>query len=187
MAITTEPVAYVRTAPIAEQPPPMMARGWLAWMRENLFSSVGNTILTLIALYIIYLVVPPAIRFFFIDAVWTGSNREACLAANVGREVGACWAYVNAKLSYFVYGSYPWDDRWRVDIVFALGAFGIAWLLWLDAPKRGLGALYFFVIFPIAAFILLRGWPAIGLQRVDTSLWGGILVTLIVSIVGIVV
>ncbi|ALA19344.1 MULTISPECIES: amino acid ABC transporter permease [Chelatococcus] len=187
MAITTEPVAYVRGTPIAEQPPPLLARGWVAWVRENLFSSVGNTILTLIALYIIYLVVPPAIRFFFLDAVWTGSDREACLAANVGREVGACWAYVDAKFSYFVYGSYPWDERWRVDIVFVLGAIGIAWLLWLDAPKRNLGALYFFVIFPVVAFILLRGWTAVGLERVDTSLWGGILVTLVVSIVGIVV
>jgi general L-amino acid transport system permease protein len=39
---------------------------------------------------------------------------------------------------------------------------------------------------PIASFILLSGWPAIGLPKVDTALWGGVLVTIVVSAVGIV-
>jgi general L-amino acid transport system permease protein len=65
-------------------------------------------------------------------------------------------------------------------------AIGIFWLLWLEAPRRDLGALYFFVVVPIVAYILLTGWPLIGLRNVDTSLWGGVLVTIVVSWVGIV-
>src|SRR5206468_12309350 len=37
-----------------------------------------------------------------------------------------------------------------------------------------------------AAYILLTGWETIGLRHVDTSLWGGVLVTIVVSWVGIV-
>ena len=53
------------------------------------------------------------------------------------------------RLAYFIYGSYPIPERWRVDVFFALLAVGIVWLLWLDAPRRDLGALYFFVVLPI--------------------------------------
>jgi general L-amino acid transport system permease protein len=45
---------------------------------------------------------------------------------------------------------------------------------------------YFFVIMPIASLILLLGWPLIGLSKVPTTSWGGVLVTVVVSAVGIV-
>ena len=72
--------------------------------------------------------------------VWRGPNGEE----------GACWAFVRDRLSYFIYGSYPIPQRWRVDLFFAMLAFGAGWLLWLDAPRRGLGAIYFFVIMPVS-------------------------------------
>jgi general L-amino acid transport system permease protein len=93
---------------------------------------------------------------------------------------------VNDRLSYFIYGSYPIPDRWRVDIFFAMLAVGIFWLLWLEAPRRDLGAIYFFVVVPLVAYALLTGMPLVGLRNVDTSLWGGVLVTIVVSWVGIV-
>src|SRR6476620_9385656 len=65
-------------------------------------------------------------------------------------------------------------------------AIGSVWLLWREAPRRDLGALYFFVVVPILSYILLTGMPALGLRNVDTSLWGGVLVTIVVSWVGIV-
>ena len=90
------------------------------------------------------------------------------------------------RLPYFIYGSYPIPQRWRVDVFFAMLAIGVVWLLWLNAPRRDLGAIYFFVILPISSFVLLTGWSAIGLQPVDTVLWGGVLVTIVVASVGIV-
>jgi general L-amino acid transport system permease protein len=74
-----------------------------------------------------------------------------------------------------------------VDLFFLALAFGLVWLLWLSAPRRGLGAIYFFVVLPILSFILLRGVPSIGLARISTDLWGGILVTVVLATIGIVV
>jgi general L-amino acid transport system permease protein len=177
---------YVRASEVAAAPPPSMVHGPLAWMRANLFSGPLNTVLTLLALYIVYVALPPIVRFFFIDAVWTGADRDVCRPEVVKQPVGACWAYVADKINYFVYGSYPAHLRWRVDIFFALLALGIGWMLWLDAPKRTWGAIYFFVVFPILAYVLLSGSDWLGLETVPTSLWGGILVTIVVSLVGIV-
>jgi general L-amino acid transport system permease protein len=88
--------------------------------------------------------------------------------------------------SYFVYGFYPLAERWRVDLFFLALALGIVWLARLSAPRRDLGALYFFVVLPILSFILLHGAPLIGLPVVPTSLWGGILVTVVVATIGMV-
>jgi general L-amino acid transport system permease protein len=72
-------------------------------------------------------------------------------------------------------------------VFFAMLGFGTAWLLWLDAPRRDLGALYFFAVLPVTSFFLLYGLPLLGLEIVDTSRWGGVLVTVVVASVGIVV
>jgi len=50
-----------------------------------------------------------------------------------------------------------------------------------------MAALLFFLLYPIVGFVLLHGSPALGLARVDTDLWGGVFVSLLVAIVGIVV
>ena len=179
-------LSYVQTRQSEALPPPNLVRGPLAWARQNLFSSVTNTVLTLVVLFLLYQVIPPLVRFLFIDAVWTGADRAACREDMAGRPIGACWAFVVDRIGYFTYGAYPVDQRWRVDIWFAMLAFGLGWLLWLKAPRRDLGAVYFFLVFPIASFVLLAGWRAIGLEPVATAFWGGILVTLLVSVVGIV-
>ena len=180
------PSAYVQARTADPLPPPSLVSGPIAWVRNNLFSSPLNTILTLAVLYLLYVVVPPVLRFFVLDAVWVGADRAACREDMIGRPVGACWAFVWDRLGYFTYGGYPVEERWRVNIFFAMLAIGVGWMLWLRAPRRDLGALYFFVAFPLASFILLTGWSAVGIEPVATGLWGGILVTLLVSLVGIV-
>lgn len=184
MAVHT--LSYVQTSQADSLPPPLLVRGPIAWLRQNLFSSIPNAILTLLVIYLLYVVIPPVIRFLITDAVWTGVDRNACREDVIGKPVGACWAFVADRLGYFTYGSYPIPERWRVDVFFVLMAIGVAWMLWLKAPAKGIGALYFFVVFPIASFILLTGWNAIGLTPVPTAFWGGIMLTLLVSIVGIV-
>jgi general L-amino acid transport system permease protein len=186
MKAASDTTRFIRVEPIESLPPPTLVPGPVAWVRENLFSGPVNTLLTILVVYLLYVSVPPIIEFFFIDAVWSGEDRDACRAETAGREIGACWAYVINKINYFVYGSYPVDERWRVNLFFALLAFGVVWLLWLRAPRRDLGAVYFFVVFPIAAYILLSGTSILGFAEVPTSLWGGILVTIIVATVGIV-
>lgn len=178
--------SYIRTQPVDSMPPPVFSRGALAWVKENLLSSPANTLLTLATIYVLYLIVPTLIQFLIIDAVWTGADRAACDANAIGRPVGACWAYVGDRMSYFIYGSYPIPQRWRVDIFFAMLAIGIVWVLWNNAPAKRLGLLFFFVILPVASYFLLVGSSWLGLEYVTTALWGGILVTMVISTVGIV-
>ncbi|MCU4180368.1 amino acid ABC transporter permease [Bosea sp. BH3] len=253
------PYSFVRKDTLPQEAPPLSVAGPLAWIRTNLFSSPLSSILTLIGIYLVIDTVPDMIRFYLIDAVWTGSNRDACLADKVGRPVGACWAYVADRVQYFIYGSYSVSERWRVNIVFAMFALGVVWLLWNRAPLKKVGVFFFFVILPASAFILLLGgdraegflrflilatfalavvylvlsfkpslikfwigegqlgveeamppWQRfyrpkrliliamvvfgllavldekVGLPRVDTGLWGGVMVTLLISAVGIV-
>jgi general L-amino acid transport system permease protein len=178
---------YLREAPAKLLSAPVTSTGVLGWLRANLFSSPWNIALTLICLALIVWIVPPLLRFFLFDAVWSGADRQACLASDQNPEPGACWAFIRVWSSYFVYGFYPVNERWRVDLFFSLLAFGIAWLAWLGAPRRDLGATYFFILLPILSIILLGGVPLLGLPDVPTSLWGGILVTIVVATVGIVV
>src|SRR6266481_9167992 len=177
LTVSSQPTAraFVRATPAPFVPPPLATVGVLGWIRANLFPSVGSGVLT------------PLIDFLIVDAVWTGSDRDACLATAERPVVGACWAYIADRFVYVVYGSYPIAGRWRVDIFFAMLAFGTAWLLWLEAPRRDIGTIYFFAVLPVASFVLLHGFEPIGLPVVDTALWGGITVTIVVAAVGIVV
>jgi general L-amino acid transport system permease protein len=180
-------VAYVRETPVNALPPPVSERGAFAWVRANFFATPLDAVLTILIALLLIWIVPPLINFMLFDAVWTGKDREACLVGPDRPEVGACWAFVRDRFAYFIYGSYPLSERWRVDVFFAMLAIGVVWLLKLDAPRRDLGAIYFFVLVPIVSYVLLNGNETLGLRRVDTSLWGGMLVTIVVAWVGIVV
>jgi len=185
-AIGDQSLLYVRRSPADRLPPPAARAGALGWLRTNLFSSPTNIVLTLVCVLFIVWAVPPLLRFFLIDAVWSGTDPDACLASPAQPQPGACWAFVRVWYSYFVYGFYPIGQRWRVDLFFLALAFGVVWLLRLSAPRRDIGALYFFVVLPVLSFVLLHGAPWIGLRVVPTALWGGILVTVVVATIGMV-
>jgi general L-amino acid transport system permease protein len=178
---------FVRQAQIAPQPPPARMTGAVGWVRANLLSTPFNIVLTILIVLLLAWLIPALLRFLIIDAVWSGTDRDACREVVQHRAIGACWPFVWERLPYFIYGSYPIPQRWRVDIFFAMLAIGVFWLLWLNAPRRGLGVIYSFIVLPIASYFLLHGFAAIGLPIVDTVLWGGVLVTLVVATVGIVV
>jgi len=175
------PDETLRDSAAEVRPPP--APSIIATARKNLFGSWGAGLATLAGLALIALALPPLVRFLILDAVWLAPDGAACRAPGAG----ACWAFIAAKLPYLVYGAYPQGERWRVDVALACGGVLIVWLLWLDAPRRRLAALLFFVAYPALAFVLLHGAPVLGLARVETNLWGGILVSLLVALVGIVV
>jgi len=143
--------AFVRRELVAASLPPLTERGLVGWAREHLISGSFNITMTILSLLLIALVLPPLVRFLFVDAAWTG-DREACVIAN-----GACWPFVKAKFGQFIYGFYPIAERWRPNLVFALGALLLAPLLILPAPFKRLNAVIFFGIFPIVAFVLLTG------------------------------
>jgi general L-amino acid transport system permease protein len=173
-------VAFVRTEMAAAEPAPKRTTGAPAWLRKNLFATPTDTVLTIIGALFLFWVIPPIYNFFIGHAVPPGGTVEMCRAP----EVGACWAYIASEIEFFIYGFYPMAEYWRPNIVFAMLAVLIVPLLWPKAPFKLLNAVLFFVVFPVVSVILLvGGW--FGLRYVPTEQWGGLLVTLIVSIVGI--
>jgi general L-amino acid transport system permease protein len=178
----SDALIFVREASEPADPPPTFSRGAWAWARTNLFSSVGSTMTTLAFCTLVLWLAPPLIAWATTRAIWNAPDGALCRE----HQDGACWAFVFAKLDYLRFGSYPIAERWRVSLVEAAGAVLIVWLLWPKAPRRDWGAFLFFIIYPVAAFILLRGSQMFGLPTVDTQLWGGIFVTLLTALVGIV-
>ena len=155
-------LAFVRLQMEEALPPPARDSGPIGWLRQNLFSNWFNTILTLIALWIIWRVAAPIIDFALIKAVWSGSDRAACTTQEQGGIqpngwFGACWPYVRAYFAQFVYGRYPVEARWRVDLVFVLFVIGLVPMLMPSAPFKRENILYMAGFFPVAALLLLTG------------------------------
>jgi general L-amino acid transport system permease protein len=182
-------LSFVRTEMAIAEAPPRSAQGTGHWLRTNLFSSVTDSVLTIVGLVVLILIIPPLVDWLFLSAQWTGTDRTFCATTVQGGIrpdgwSGACWAFVGDKLQQFIYGRYPFSERWRVDLVAALFVVLLVPLLIPKVPRKGLNALLLFIIFPIVAFfLLLGGW--FGLPHVETPLWGGMMITLIVSFVGI--
>ena len=149
---------FVRRELIAATPPPRAAAGGMAmWLRQRLFGSVLNSLLTILAAVVLAALIVPAVRFLLIDAVWTGSSREDCTVAGAGRAVGACWPFIAAKFRQFMYGFYPAEEQWRVNLTYAIAVILLVPLLIPRFPGKVANAILFFGIFPIAAFFLLVG------------------------------
>ncbi|HCO90898.1 MAG TPA: hypothetical protein DIT40_07995, partial [Alphaproteobacteria bacterium] len=72
-----ENIQFVREKFLNEEPAPVSTIGILGWMRINLLSSPLNILLTIVSVYLIWLIVPPVIEWAFIDAIWDGTNRDA--------------------------------------------------------------------------------------------------------------
>jgi general L-amino acid transport system permease protein len=184
-------MSWVRTEMALAQPAPAGVTGLGAWVRKNLIASAGDTILTIAGIALVAMILPQIINWAVINAVWTGADRTVCATVAQGGIqpdgwTGACWAFVNAKFGQFMVGRYPIEERWRPILVAILFVALLVPMLIPKVPRKGLNAVLLFFALPIVAFVLLVG-GMFGLPHVETSLWGGLLVTLSLSFVGIAV
>ncbi len=175
-------LTYVRSCSEPEEPPPVLSSGALAWARANLFSSIASSLTTVALVALALWLLPPLVAWATTLAVWSAPDGSLCRQ----HQSGACWAFISAKLDYLRFGSYPLSERWRADAVEAAGVLLIAWLLWPNSPRRVWGALLFFAVYPVLTLVLLHGSVSIGLPTVDTLLWGGLLVSLLTAVIGII-
>ena len=163
-------------------PPPRLASGPIYWIRENLLSSWLNIALTLVAVYFLYWLIPTALNWALFDAVFTAESRKECLSIGSG----ACWAFVGERSEQFIYGFYPAQERWRVDLSFVLLIVALVPVLFSQIPGRG-SLLIFAFIYPVLAFFLLVGSDLIPfLPAVETAKFGGFMLTMVVGVTGIV-
>ncbi|KAA0970116.1 ABC transporter permease subunit [Aureimonas fodinaquatilis] len=137
-------------------PPPASEAGVLGWLRTNLFATPVDAIMSTILLAASFYVAWQLYMWGIANAVFEGTDRQACLPQE-GREVGACWAFIKARFSQFIYGLYPVAERWRVDVVFAVFAALLVALAIPRVPYKRLNAILLFGVFPPIALVLLTG------------------------------
>jgi general L-amino acid transport system permease protein len=156
--------------------PPVTSVGVLGWIRANLFNSWFNSILTLVTLYALGKIVPPFIRWAFVDSLWF-STGEACKGAE-----GACWSIIPANIRFILFGFFPYDMQWRplLAIVLLIG------LLFYSRNRKHWkkSLLYAWVAGLFAMGLLMKG-GILGLAPVETTQWGGLPLTLLLSVFGL--
>ena len=159
-----------------ERPRPVTA-GPLAWLRANLFNSIPNTILTIAALCLLAVIIPPVFRWAFIDAIWHADSGRAC------RTGGACWAFIVEKGRFILLGRFPYAEHWRP--LFTVVIFIAMILASCDRRLWGRRLAVLWLAGLIAVGVLMWG-GVLGMTYVETSLWNGLPLTLILATVGMV-
>ena len=150
------------------------------WLRDNLFFSYKNSILSIFAgLFLLWIIVQ-LVNWVFLQAVWIGTIEDCRI-----NQEGACWPFVYVRASQFLYGFYPADERWRVNIILFIFFAGIGLSVYERTPYRGKIVFFMLCVFPILAWLVLRG-DVLWLVDVPTGRWGGFMLTLVLASVSIV-
>lgn len=146
------------------------------WVRANLFNSWLNAILTLLIAYGVARLVWPLVRWVLIDSTWVAANDRACLAAG-----GACWAFLGEWGRFLLFGRFPYSEQWRPALVIVLF---IAMMVVSTRPAlagRTLAAIWVGGL--VVVFALMFG-GFLGLPYVETELWNGVPLNLILAVGG---
>ncbi|MDA0367554.1 MAG: amino acid ABC transporter permease [Proteobacteria bacterium] len=175
--MTTSPFFRQPNDMLPERAPPVAMSGIIGWLRANLFSGWLNTGLTLLALYALWLIIPGLLNWAFFDADFAGTDRFACTGT------GACWAWFDQRIDQFLYGFYPDEQTWRVNLALFLILPALAPILF-DKMPGAKQLRWFSLAFPfVATFLLIGGF---GLEEVPTNKFGGFMLNVTVGLAGIV-
>jgi general L-amino acid transport system permease protein len=135
-------LSYVRGKSIPPAPPPVGERGILKWLRENLFSSWLNSILTVIAIYFLVDVLSGILPWLF-SGNWGAASLRQCRDETGG---AACFAVLAVRWKQLIFGFYPSEEYWRPVLTFFLMVLALVPVLftrflrlaWLSAAFPGL-------------------------------------------------
>ncbi|NOX40672.1 MAG: amino acid ABC transporter permease [Alphaproteobacteria bacterium] len=150
-------VSYVRTKMLDEMAPPVSQVGPIRWARENLFSSVTNSVLTLLAIWFIYSLLAatlPWIVFSSFSANSLGECRTAIRDAYGADATGACWSVIRERYLQLLFGFYPSESYWRPILALVLMLVAIGPILFEGLPRK---MLIFSGLYPFVGFFLLWG------------------------------
>jgi general L-amino acid transport system permease protein len=159
------------------RPSPENLRGPIHCIKENLLATPLDVIQTILIIAFLVWTIPPFLDWAIFNASFVGHTKADALGS------GANWIFIKEKIGMFIYGFYPKAELYRIDIVFAL--FFVIVVLFKFVAKTITQKAVVFLIYPIAAFILIKG-GYFGLAEVTTDKWGGVLLTLVIASVGIV-
>ena len=168
--------AYIQDKPLETLKPPLTSVGVIGWARANLFNGWLNSILTIVTILSLLYVVPPFFRWAFIDSAW---NTTGAVCRDTD---GACWSIITTNLRFIIFGFYPYELQWR-PLLAMLILFG---LLFYSRDRKHwtqyLG--YGWLLGLVVMGLLMRG-GLFGLTPVETTQWGGLPLTLLLSIFGL--
>ncbi len=156
--------AVEKFVPKAERPPPMPVSGAIPWMRRNLFSTVVDSIVTIVVSGMLGVVIWNIVEWGIVDAVWTADNRRECMDQSMD---GACWAGPALWFDNFIYGLYPETERWRVNLGAVVLALWLAPLFFARVTAKIPTAASVVLTYPLFASYLFYGgekgifWTAI--------------------------
>ena len=163
-------VSFAMPGSSPRRPPPARDSGLLLWVRRNLFSSLSNSVLTLLALWALFVTLPGFVDWAIVEAVWQTGDPAACREA-----AGACWAVVAEKHRVMLFGTFPYEEHWRGTLAVLL----IVGLAVLSTLKR-FWSYWLFVAWlaVMGAVLLLLLGGLFGLRPTGTHQWGGLPLTL---------
>ena len=160
-------VAFVRETFLAEQPAPASATGVVRWLQDNLFPTWANGLLTIVSLYVIYLLVSSAAPWMF-NGLWNTQSLAECREVLEGA-TGACFSVLTERWNQLLFGfKYPPDQYWRPTLAFVLMFAALAPVLFFDLPRK---LLIITALFPFTAYWLI---------------WGGTIFTPLLALLGVV-
>lgn len=146
-------IAFVRETEIPQQPAPANAAGPVKWMRDNLFATVPNGILTILSLYVVYVILSGILPWIF-NGVWDAQSLSECREKLQGA-TGACFAVLAERWPQLIFGfKYPETEYWRPAAAFIFMLVAIAPVLFFDLPRK---MLVLTVMFPFVAYWLIWG------------------------------
>lgn len=162
--------------PIAARPAPIKMEGFIPWLRNNLFSSIGNSLVSLFVLAVLVWAASSIAQWGVFHAV-TAADPDACQAA---RGVGACWGVIREKGRIILLGRYPQAEHWRavLAIVLLLGLVVASCIRWFWKPW-----LVLLWVAVLAAFFTLMSGGIFGLSKVTTDQWGGLPLTVMLTVI----
>lgn len=145
------------------------------WLRNNLFPTWWNGLLSILAIWLVVELALTIVGWGILDAVWSAAEPAVCREAE-----GACWAVIHDKYRFILFGRYPFDEQWRplIAMIIFIGlivfsCMKMSWRPWLALVWAG--------ALVVCGGLMYGGF--LGMRFVNTDLWGGLPLTLILSVV----
>ena len=180
MSITTDGM------PVAPRLAPALSVGWLGWVRANLFSSWLNSLVTIALAYFIVKYAIGFVDWAFVHAIWSVPNdaagRPDTSSCRDNKGLGACWAVINEKHRFMLFGTYPYEQHWRPAVVCVLFV-GLYIVSALRSFWRWELALIWAAVLTVIAVLMWGG--LLGMPYVPQERWGGLPITLILATFGL--
>ncbi|MEQ6201815.1 amino acid ABC transporter permease [Sulfitobacter sp. HNIBRBA2951] len=161
-------IAFVRTDELPQQPAPANAAGPLKWVKDNLFATWPNALLTVASIYVIFLILSSTMPWI-LGGLWTTSSLAECREVLQGTSA-ACFSVLTERWNQLIFGfKYPPEFYWRPLAALLLMFVALAPVLFFDLPRK---LLIITALFPFVAFWLI---------------WGGTIFTPLMALAGFIV